>query len=72
MSRNLQCRPPLFGVWKKTTVGYVMELRTENGLFFSMPMRAIYHGYSGEQNEEMNLVIYGCQQPDSKGILPCS
>ncbi|EPB76602.1 hypothetical protein ANCCEY_04311 [Ancylostoma ceylanicum] len=59
--------PPLFGVWTKKELGYFMELRTENGHLFSMGLRAIYHDYSGEQNEEMNMVIYGCSQDDGYG-----
>ncbi|KAK6747148.1 hypothetical protein RB195_000396 [Necator americanus] len=66
-SVNGTCMPPLFGVWKKKELGYFMEVRTENGYLFSMGLRAIYHDYSGEQNEEMNMVVYGCSQDDGYG-----
>ena len=38
---------------------------SENDGLFSM--RPIYHGYSGEQNEEMNMVLYGCNRETSDG-----
>ncbi|PIO61655.1 hypothetical protein TELCIR_16816, partial [Teladorsagia circumcincta] len=66
-SINGTCMPPLYGVWTKKGLGYFMELRTENGHLFSMGLRGIYHDYSGEQNEEMNMVIYGCSQDDGYG-----
>ncbi|WKY03789.1 hypothetical protein Q1695_005053 [Nippostrongylus brasiliensis] len=66
-SINGTCMPPLFGVWTKKELGYFMELRTENGHLFSMGLRGIYHDYSGEQNEEMNMVVYGCSQDDGYG-----
>ncbi|CAJ0602862.1 unnamed protein product [Cylicocyclus nassatus] len=66
-SVNGTCMPPLSGVWTKKGLGYFMELRTENGHLYSMGLRAIYHDYSGEQNEEMNMVVYGCSQDDGYG-----
>ncbi|KAK6046791.1 hypothetical protein COOONC_15705, partial [Cooperia oncophora] len=66
-SINGTCMPPLYGVWTKKGLGYFMEVRTENGHLFSMGLRGIYHDYSGEQNEEMNMVIYGCSQDDGYG-----
>ncbi|KAK6025442.1 hypothetical protein OSTOST_08656, partial [Ostertagia ostertagi] len=70
-SINGTCMPPLYGVWTKKGLGYFMELRTENGHLFSMGLRGIYHDYSGEQNEEMNMVIYGCSQDDGYAVQIC-
>uniref|UniRef100_A0A1I7XAB8 Lipocln_cytosolic_FA-bd_dom domain-containing protein n=1 Tax=Heterorhabditis bacteriophora TaxID=37862 RepID=A0A1I7XAB8_HETBA len=61
------CMPSLSGIWTKKQDSYLMEVRTATGQLFSMDLRAIYHDYSGEQNEEMNLVIYGCSKTDSYG-----
>lgn len=33
----------------------------------SVFLRPIYHGYSGEQNEEMNMVLYGCLDGNDDG-----
>ncbi|CAA98143.1 LiPocalin-Related protein [Caenorhabditis elegans] len=49
--------------------GYMMEVNQTVGsnyvekIFF----RSIYHGYSGEQNEEMNMVLYGCLDGNDNG-----
>ncbi|KAE9420957.1 hypothetical protein Angca_000251, partial [Angiostrongylus cantonensis] len=66
-SINGTCMPPLFGVWAKKELGYLMELRTENGHLFTVGLRAIYHDYSGEENTEMNMVVYGCALDDGYG-----
>ncbi|PAV73665.1 hypothetical protein WR25_18836 [Diploscapter pachys] len=68
--RNGTCMPPLSGKMTKHQVGYIMEIRSPTGVLSKIYMRPIYHGYSGEQNEEMNMVLYGCNRETSDGGCP--
>ncbi|CAI4227906.1 unnamed protein product [Auanema sp. JU1783] len=61
---NTTCKPPLIGTWTKQNKGYDMTVTEEDGKIFNMSLFPIFHGYSGEQNEEMNMVLYGCSKRD--------
>uniref|UniRef100_A0A1I7U7G1 MAM domain-containing protein n=1 Tax=Caenorhabditis tropicalis TaxID=1561998 RepID=A0A1I7U7G1_9PELO len=60
----------LTGNMTKHKGGYMLEVNQTVGsnyverIFF----RPIYHGYSGEQNEEMNMVLYGCLDGNDNGF----
>ncbi|VDK41912.1 unnamed protein product [Anisakis simplex] len=58
---NQTCHGPIYGVWVKQVNGYVMRVRVENTVF-EMAIQAIFHDYSGEDNDEMNMVLYGCRR----------
>ncbi|CAJ0959151.1 unnamed protein product, partial [Mesorhabditis belari] len=66
-SINGTCMPPLHGFWRRQANGYLMEMRTETGQLLQLEVRAIFHELSGENNEEMNMVLYGCRVRDSSG-----
>ncbi|CAJ0584847.1 unnamed protein product, partial [Mesorhabditis spiculigera] len=66
-SINGTCMPPLSGFWRRHENAFQMEMRTENGQLIQLEVRAIFHELSGENNEEMNMVLYGCRTRESDG-----
>ncbi|CAI5448220.1 unnamed protein product [Caenorhabditis angaria] len=51
----------LTGEMKENEKGYILNVNRTSGDFVEkLYLRPMYHGYSGEQNEEMNMVLYGC------------
>ncbi|CAI2351672.1 unnamed protein product [Caenorhabditis sp. 36 PRJEB53466] len=59
----------LNGTMTKHKGGYMVEVNqpTGSGYVEKIFLRPIYHGYSGEQNEEMNIVLYGCLDGNDDG-----
>ncbi|EFO93724.1 hypothetical protein CRE_12639 [Caenorhabditis remanei] len=59
----------LTGNMTKHKGGYMLEVKQEAGTNYveKIFFRPIYHGYSGEQNEEMNMVLYGCLDGNDNG-----
>ncbi|GMT26269.1 hypothetical protein PFISCL1PPCAC_17566 [Pristionchus fissidentatus] len=68
-SINGTCMPQMHGRWRRSNEsdGYQMEVRNPTGSMFTMFLRVIFHTLSGEKNEEMNMVMFGCRNRNSDG-----
>ncbi|VDM42422.1 unnamed protein product [Toxocara canis] len=60
------CYGPIYGSWIKQVNGYVKRVQVNNTVF-KMAVKAIFHEYSGDDNEEMNMVLYGCRRLERDG-----
>ncbi|CAD6195435.1 unnamed protein product [Caenorhabditis auriculariae] len=67
---NGSCAPPLKGNLTRYKEGYMISVENNNDHMDRIYVRPIYHGYSGEQNEEMNIVLYGCVHENWDGGCP--
>ncbi|CAB3406307.1 unnamed protein product [Caenorhabditis bovis] len=67
-TKNETCESS-FGTMSPHKNGYMLQMNktVEEGLVEKVFLRPIYHGYSGDNNEEMNMVLYGCLDGNDDG-----